>query len=146
MNPDDIVHILQLSIAPAALISGVALLTLSTTNRMTHLIDRMRALSATRSGAGNTVPVERQLEILLGRARLMKAVLVAFTLSMLAATLIVILLFCGQLWAIAITPLVAGTFVISLSLLVVGLVGLSIDASMNLQALLVELGPQAPAS
>jgi hypothetical protein len=143
MEFNDVVRILQLSIAPAALISGVALLTLSTTNRMAHLIDRMRSLCATRAGAsGAAVPVERQLEVLLGRARLMKAILVAFTLSMLAATFIVILLFCGQLWTISIAQVVAAMFVISLVFLILGLAGLSIDASMNLKALMIELERQ----
>lgn len=140
MHLDDLVHILQLSIAPAALLSGVALLTLSTTNRMAHLIDRMRALAATRIGAAQTpFPVERQLDVLLLRARVMKGTLVSFTLSMLAATLIVILLFCGQLLTYPISGAVAGMFVASLVFLILGLAGFSVDASMNLKALMIEL-------
>ena len=50
---DDLTHVLQLSITPVALISGVALLLLSMTNRLGRVIDRARVLERYGSGHGH---------------------------------------------------------------------------------------------
>jgi len=127
-------HLLQLSVAPTALISGCGLLTLCATNRMAHLLDRLRALCAVPSPAH-----AGQIAVLVRRARLLRLVLVSFLLSMLAAVLAIAGLFVGLCSGASFDRSVAALFVGSLALLAAGLLGFAVEASLNLSAVILEV-------
>jgi hypothetical protein len=70
----ELAHLLQTSISPYRLISGVGLLLLSMTNRLSRVIDRSRSLSAQlRAGAtdAHAAGERSQLRVLAKRARLL---------------------------------------------------------------------------
>jgi hypothetical protein len=133
-SADSIAHVLQLSVAPTALISGAGLLTLCTTNRMAHLLDRLRSLCL--PGRQRS---EKQIAVLVRRAHLLRVVLISFLTSMLGAVLVVASLFVGHLQGVDVDKLIAGLFVASLTLLAVGLLSFAIEASYNLAAVSLEI-------
>ena len=97
MDPVPLTHlsqILQLSITPIALISGVGLLVLSMTNRLGRVIDRSREL-ATEVKEGKTEDTEARPELVLlfRRARLLQVALALISGSTFCAVLMVVALF-----------------------------------------------------
>jgi len=138
---DDVIRILQLAIGPVVLISGVGLLILSMTNRMSHLIDRIRALHAEIKRTGDEdKELDAQLEILLKRSRIIKSGLLMLVLSILLDAVMVILLFLIKLLGIGAGWLIALLFSFSLLCIISGLVFFVIDVSHNLWALSIEVG------
>lgn len=88
-------RILQLSITPVALISGVALLLLTMTNRLGRVIDRARDLAgqvAAPGGDAESAP-RQELRILFRRARLLQYAIAAISMSIFMAVLMVVALF-----------------------------------------------------
>src|SRR5262245_41198749 len=91
----DLAHLLQTSISPIALISGVGLLLLSMTNRLSHVIDRSRALSAelrTTVDEPTAARARAQLSVLARRARLLWSSIASVMVTVLCACTMVLLL------------------------------------------------------
>lgn len=88
-------RILQLSITPVALISGVALLLLTMTNRLGRVIDRARDLAGqvTAPGADVSAGPRQEIQILFKRARLLQYAIAAISMSVFMAVLMVVALF-----------------------------------------------------
>ena len=140
---DDVIRILQLAIGPVVLISGVGLLILSMTNRMSHLIDRIRALHTEIKRTGDTdKSLDAQMEVLLKRSRLIKTGLLMSVLSILLDAVMVILLFLVKLSGIGAGWLIALLFSASLVCIIIGLIFFIIDVSHNLWALRIEVGKE----
>jgi hypothetical protein len=83
----DLIPTLQTAIGPVILISGVALLLLTMTNRLGRAIDRARLIGA---GLAEAEPpartaLEAQLRILWRRARLIRSAIALATISALMA-------------------------------------------------------------
>jgi len=98
MNPmslTSLIPILQVSIGPAILVSGVGLLLLSMTNRLGRIVDRTRQLAHGLRGAnpGEHDNVVAQLDILGRRARIVRAAIAFAVVSILLAALLIIALF-----------------------------------------------------
>jgi hypothetical protein len=97
-------RILQLSITPVALISGVGLLLLSMTNRLGRVIDRSRELGREAEAAGGSrTDAEGQagteeLRILIRRARLLLVAIGLVSTSIFLAVLMVGGLFAMHVW------------------------------------------------
>ncbi len=109
MEADDLVQltrILQLSITPVALISGVGLLLLSMTNRLGRVIDRSRDLGAeiaapTRSPHHEAAVTE--LGILFRRARLLLSAIALIAVSVFLSALMVVGLFAMYLLKVSLS-------------------------------------------
>src|SRR5688572_431783 len=92
MHPDavaQLARILQLSITPVALISGVGLLLLSMTNRLGRIIDRSRVLAGEPPGEDHLA----EMRILLRRARTMLYAIALIATSIFLTALMVASLF-----------------------------------------------------
>ena len=139
-NINDLIRVLQIAISPVVLISGVALLILSMTNRMSHLIDRMRVIHHEILRTSDPAEWDRQLQILLKRVRLIKLGLLMFALCILLDSLVVIALFLLSLTGTGSGWLVALLFSLSLAFMIAGVVIFLVDVSFNLNALELELG------
>jgi hypothetical protein len=140
---DELIRILQLAISPVVLISGVGLLILSMTNRMAHLIDRIRSLHAEIRRTGDPdKSLDAQMEVLLKRSWLIKTGLLMFVLCILIDAMVVIMLFLIKLSGIGVGWLIALLFSASLLAMIAGLVLFIIDVSHNLWALRIEVGKQ----
>src|SRR5512147_1551453 len=90
-----LIPVLQMAIGPVILISGVGLLLLTLTNRYGRTIDRARQLvRELRELAGaERERLEGQIEILYRRARLIRLSITLAAVSMLLASVLIIVLF-----------------------------------------------------
>lgn len=139
---DELVHLLQLSISPIALISGVGLLLLSITNRLARVIDRSRAIAA-RLHAEEPDPGGRQraqLAVLVRRARLLWLSITAVTVTVLCSCLMVVLLIAMTFLRLDLGgATVAVFFVAALAMLMSALFFFG-DVLLALRALRMEVG------
>jgi fatty acid desaturase len=114
---------LQLAVSPVILISAYGLLLLSMTNRLGRAIDRARQLA--RDGSPGK---EEQI-----------AIIVFVCLALLAAALLVLVLFASVLLEIGIAPAVALLFIVSVVCLFIGLTYFLVDIFASLHAMQAEL-------
>ncbi len=133
MEARDVFEALQLAVSPAILISAYGLLLLSMTNRLGRAIDRARQL--VREGAAK----EEQIAIIARRAVWIRSAIVFTSLALIAAALLVLVLFASVLLPFGIAPVVSVLFIGSLVCLVIGLAYFLIDIFGSLHAMKAEL-------
>ena len=133
MEARDVFEALQLDVSPVILISAYGLLLLSMTNRLGRAIDRARQL--VREGAAK----EEQIAIIARRAVWIRSAIVFTSLALIAAALLVLVLFASVLLPVGIAPVVSVLFIGSLVCLVVGLAYFLIDIFGSLHAMKAEL-------
>jgi len=134
-NLENLTRVLQASISPVALISGVGLLVLSMTNRLGRVMDRLRSmLEQKRSAGAPDKHLERQIQVLHRRARLLKGSVTAAVVCILFASILVLLLFTTALLGGRIELLVIVLFPLSLLSLIVSLVLFLLDMNLSLNA------------
>lgn len=139
MEARNVFEALQLAVSPVILISAYGLLLLSMTNRLGRAIDRARQL--VREG----VAKEEQLAIITRRAVWIRSAIVFTSLALIAAALLVLVLFGSLHLTIDIAPLVAVLFIGSLVSLVIGLAYFLVDIFASLRAMQAELEAARPA-
>ncbi len=142
MNLSELVPTLQSAIGPVILISGVGLLLLSMTNRFGRVVDRSRQLVEVARAAE---PAERsrlssQLDILYGRARVLRWAITLATVSVLTAALLVIALFLTALLRVQAGILGAVLFIVCMLSLIGSLLFFLQDINRSLAAFKLELG------
>jgi len=125
---------LQLAVSPVILISAYGLLLLSMTNRLGRAIDRARQLA--RDGA---LGKAEQIAIIARRAVWIRQSIVFVCLALLAAALLVLVLFASVLLEIGIAPAVAFLFIVSVVCLIIGLAYFLVDIFASLHAMQAEL-------
>jgi hypothetical protein len=145
MTPDstgELVRLLQLSISPIALISGVGLLLLSVTNRLARVIDRSRLIA----GALRESEVDpggrqaAQLGVLVKRARLLWLSIALVTVTILCSCAMVLLLIAMTFLQLDLRgTTVAVFFLAALSMLLSALFFFG-DVLLALRALRMEIG------
>jgi hypothetical protein len=132
---------LQTAIGPVILISGVALLLLTMTNRLGRAIDRARLIGAALSESGRAVrpAQEAQLRILWGRARLIRTAIALAAVSALLAAALVIALFFSALMRLDVPWLITLLFVGCMVSLILALAVFLHDINQSLAALRLEI-------
>ena len=133
MDSHSVFQALQLAVSPVILISAYGLLLLSMTNRLGRAIDRARQL--VREGAAK----EEQIAIIARRAVWIRSAIVFTSLALIAAALLVLVLFASVLLPVGIAPVVSVLFIGSLVCLVIGLAYFLIDIFGSLHAMKAEL-------
>jgi hypothetical protein len=90
---EGLARVLQASISPVALVSGVGLMVLSQTNRFSRVTDRLRELSReAQASPGKHPELGRQIRILHQRARLLRlAIGSALTCALLASVMVLVI-------------------------------------------------------
>lgn len=141
MNLEQLVPVLQLSVGPVIVISGVGLIVLSMTNRYGRVIDRSRTLAhEIRSQMNYDVNQARlQLQILLRRARVLRMAIALASMSLLLAATLVIVLFMSELMGFNNAAPIIVLFIACMVSLVFGLIAFLIDINMSLSALTLEV-------
>jgi len=136
MEFSEIVPVLQISVSPVILISGVGLLLLSITNRYGRVIDRSRFLGdgLRKSGEGNG-HVWAQMQILRKRAKLLRASISFGVMAVLCAAVLVIGIFVGSVLGINPTAFVVVLFTACMVSLIGSLVYFLRDINLSLAAL-----------
>lgn len=142
--------IIQLAITPVILISGMGALMITLTNRMARIVDRTRSVAEAIPAAD---PEERrhlegQLDIMWGRALLIRRAVTSNGLSMLLSCLLIVALFAGAMFDWPMKGVVLGLFGASIVLLTASLVDFLRDIFVSLHALhlQVERARQRPAT
>ena len=139
----ELAHLLQTSISPIALISGVGLLLLSMTNRLSRVIDRSRSLSAAlRAGANdaNAASERAQLRVLAKRARLLWIAIASVMVTVLCACTMVLLLTAMAFLQVNLRGAVVSLFFVALLALLVSAIVFFADVLLSLRALRTEMG------
>ena len=134
MEARNVFEALQLAISPVILISAYGLLLLSMTNRLGRAIDRARALAR----EGPQVKQE-QIAIIARRAVWIRLAIVFTSVALMAAALLVLVLFLSVHLTVDISSAVALLFTGSLLSLVIGLAYFLLDIFGSLQAMKAEL-------
>ena len=133
LDSGDFYEALQLAVSPVILISAYGLLLLSMTNRLGRAIDRARQLA--RDGSPGK---EEQIAIIARRAVWIRQAIVFVCLALLAAALLVLVLFASVLLEIGIAPAVALLFIVSVVCLFIGLTYFLVDIFASLHAMQAE--------
>jgi hypothetical protein len=138
----ELIPVLQVSVAPVILISGVGLLLLSLTNRFGRAVDRSRQLIAElrKASDADRRQLNEQVEILFRRARLIQTSIILGATSVLLAALLIITLFSTALMKLEMAALISVLFMACLVALIVSLITFIMDIQLSLKALKLELG------
>ncbi len=138
----ELIPVLQVAIGPVILISGVGLLLLTLTNRFGRAVDRSRALGGEvrEAGQAERQRLAAQIGILYRRAQVIRLSIIMAALSLLLASVLIIVLF-----VMALAKSEAGLFIVLLFVscmasLIVSLVAFIRDIQLSLHALKLELG------
>ena len=137
----ELIPVLQVAIGPVILISGVGLLLLTLTNRYGRTIDRSRQLvRELRELAGDDRErLEGQIEILYRRARLIRLSITLAAVSVLLASVLIIVLFLTALWNLEVGLVLSLLFIACMVALSGALVAFIRDINLSLGALKLEL-------
>ncbi len=132
---------IELSITPVILISGLGALVISMTTRMGRIVDRSRSLAGlVRQVKGEERShIEHQLEIMFRRARLMRLAMTLVISSIFSSGLLIMLLFVGQVLGMAVANVILGIFMLSVMLMLAGMAAFIRDVFVSLQALDLEV-------
>ena len=138
---ESILPIIQLSITPVILISGLGALCISLTNRMGRIVDRTRNLAGLiqKANAEDRKYLEEQLLIMFRRAKIMRFSMTMITSSMFISGLLIVLLFLSAISRFDLTVLVLCFFATSMVCLLAGLAAFLRDLFVSLNAVQVEV-------
>lgn len=139
MTLESLIKVLQASISPVAMISGVGLLLLSLTNRFGRVTDRLRELVGERRAGQGTPRIDNQIEIFHRRARIVRSAISASVGCMFMASLMVLLLFVMALFHFRAHLVVLMFFAVSIAFLIASLTFFLLDMRLSLRAVEEEL-------
>jgi hypothetical protein len=137
----ELIPVLQIAVGPVILISGVGLLLLSMTNRLSHVIDRVRTLrqDLCREDTPEQHRLQGQLQILWQRADLIRRSIIFASLSLLLAACLIITLFVAALFRLDAGGIIISLFVGCLGALIISLLLFIWDTNQQLAALRLDL-------
>jgi hypothetical protein len=137
----ELIPMLQVAIGPVILISGVGLLLLTLTNRFGRAVDRSRALGreVREVGQAERQRLTSQVGILYRRARVIRLSIIMAALSLLLASVLIILLFIAALTSVEFGFAIVILFICCLASLIVSLLAFIRDIQLSLHALKLEL-------
>lgn len=139
---NQLVPILQLSVSPMILISGMGLLILTLTNRFGRMVDRARILNQelrNRPDAAHAEETRTQIRILMRRAGILRLSITLGAITAFIAGLLVLLLFAGALLQLELGGLIAAAFCIAVLALIGCITTFIIDMNLALQAVRLEV-------
>lgn len=145
MNPvplTQLVPILQLSIGPVILISGVGLLLLTITNRFGRMLDRARLLNHEAPPAGDPAAAARlraQIDILAHRARILRLSIALGSVTVLLVGVLMLTLFLSALLKLEDGLLVVAEFALAIVSLIGSMLAFIRDVNLSLAAVRLEL-------
>ena len=135
-NIEHLTRVMQASISPVALISGMGLMILSQTNRFSRVTERLRELIRQRRTARATAAsVERQIKIFLKRARILQAAIGFAAGCVFLAGLLVLMMFGIAVLNLRLHLVVLLAFALSLVCLIVSVALFLRDTHLSLLAI-----------
>jgi len=137
-----LVPILQLSIGPVILISGVGLLLLTLTNRFGRMLDRARLLNrdlAAVPPSPDLGEIRTQIAILLLRAKILRLSITLGAITVLLAGVLMLLLFLGALMHLEIAAVIIGVYCAAILSLIGSVLAFIRDMNLSLKAVRLEV-------
>jgi len=134
--------ILQSSIGPVILISGVGLLLLTLTNRFGRMLDRTRQLNQELMGnpaAGKIGPLRTQIDIMMRRAGILRLSITLGAVTVLLDAVLMLLLFLAAWLHLELSGLIAGVFCVALLCLIGSMLAFIRDMNLALAAVRLEV-------
>jgi hypothetical protein len=118
----DIPHVIQLSVAPVFLLSGVGVTLGVLATRLGRIIDRARLLEQLAPGTTGTLPesAAEELRTLSRRAQLINRAITLCVASALCVCMLIAALFVGALLGLGLVALLAALFIASMLALIGG--------------------------
>lgn len=140
-NVESFSRLLQLSVSPVVLISGVGLLLLSVTNRLGRAIDRSRTIAQEldKEDAGEVREGKEQLRIIVRRAKYLRISVSLIVLSIFFSCLMILFLFVLIFFDLHWEYPVLLSFCLSLVSLLAAMIYLLADVYLSLKALKYEV-------
>lgn len=137
----ELIPVLQTAIGPVILISGVGLLLLSMTNRLSRVIDRARSLLSYSETIGGPQQARTlaQIDILWSQARLIRQSILFAAVSVLFAALLIIGLFITAILGLEDAWFISILFVCCMFSLIASIIAFITDINRSLSAFKVEL-------
>jgi hypothetical protein len=119
----ELAQLIQLSVAPVFLLTGIAGILSVMTHRLARVIDRTRVLEiVVAEASAPDARVSQELRTLRGRMHLINRAISLCTISALLVASVIASLFLGALFGFHFAPMVAGAFVVAMLLLIGGLI------------------------
>jgi hypothetical protein len=138
---DQLVPILQLSIGPVILISGVGLLLLTLTNRFGRLLDRARALNRDQAATpAIAAGVRAQIAILHRRSGILRLSITLGAITVLLVPVLILVLFVSALLRLEAGWVVVAIFSLSQLTLIGSMLAFIRDMNLALEAVRLEIG------
>ena len=143
VNPSDVLHLIQASVAPVVLISGVGLLLLTLTARLGRIVDRTRLVAGDllAAPAGEGAGIRTQLEILRRRARLIRMAVGLSASAVGNIGILITVLFVGLLFGWDVGYACAALFISSMGCLVAAMLVFVTELFSSLTALELTMKP-----
>jgi hypothetical protein len=142
----ELIPVLQVAIGPVILISGVGLLLLTLTNRFGRAVDRSRQLlrEMRELGSADQQRFVGQVDILYQRARLIRLSITMAAVSVLLASVLIIILFVTNWMKLEVAWLISLLFIGCMLSLIFCLGAFLRDINLSLAALKLELAHHKP--
>ncbi len=141
-NLPQLLPILQSSIGPVILISGVGLLLLTTTNRFGRMLDRARLLNqelGEELSPEKRAAIQPQIEILMRRAGILRTSITLGAFTVLLAAVLMLLLFLSALLQLELAGVVVGVFCVAQLCLIGSMIAFIRDMHLALAAVRLEV-------
>jgi hypothetical protein len=137
----DFHQILQVTLTPVALISGVGLLLLSMVNRYNHALDRTRLLLKDKQIAQDSerIKIDQAIQVLYARCKIMKNAILCVTSSIFFSGFIVLITALEGFIGIILSNLKGLLLLCSVGLVVVGAVFFIVDIFYSLHAIRIDI-------
>lgn len=132
-----LIPIVQSAISPMIMISGIGLLLISMSNRLSRNIDRIRKLVEMRE-AGEP-KAEAQIRVIWRRARLLRISMTLAALSILIAALNIILLFLAAVFALHLNTAIILLFILGMLSIIGAMVLYVFEINQSIKAIGMEL-------
>jgi ABC-type bacteriocin/lantibiotic exporter with double-glycine peptidase domain len=112
----DVAHVIQLSVAPVFLLSGVGVMLTVFTNRLARIVDRARALEECLHSAeeAHRADIYAELTTLSRRSRWNEAAIALTTVTGLLISVVIVALFVDDIVAVDLSGLVALLFILAM--------------------------------
>jgi hypothetical protein len=139
----ELVPVLQLSIGPVILISGVGLLLLTLTNRFGRMLDRARLIKREMgaSPAGDQAAnLQAQIDILVRRARILRLSITLSSVTVLLVGILILVLFLSGLFKWEDGILIVVLFSLAILSLIGSIIAFIRDMNLALSAVWLEIG------
>jgi hypothetical protein len=117
LQTENVAHLIQLALGPVFLISGVGITLGMLTTRLSRIVDRARTLEDKREetvAAETLKRIDRDLRVILRRARYINSAIALGTTSALLTALVVTLLFASEFTPMSVGGVIAVMFVASM--------------------------------